>query len=220
MRGVKLAARPTTTGAPLTAMPKRRRQASSTDDSDSDDSDEEVQQDGRVVYFYADVSRESVLRLVRALRRASEHAIRHSVACSEAAFVQLFIHSDGGDVYAGLSGMDHIRNCPVPVHTIADGFVASAATLLLLAGRRRYCQPHASLLIHQLSSHFAGKYCELKDEMQNSKSIMKMFKQIYKSTTKLTDEQLQDLLSKELTVTATRSLKLGFVDAIYGDDRA
>ena len=193
---------------------KRRYRAS---DSDDDTDDDEIVQKGNTVYFYSEVTRESVLKLTLALEKAAMAALNHSSLTSDP-YVELFINSDGGDAYAGLSGMDHIRNSKVPVHTVADGFVASAATFLLLGGRRRYAMANASVLIHQLSAYFNGKYCELKDELQNSKAVMKTFRRIYRSSTKLTDEQLDNLLSKELALDSKKCLKYGFVDFIVQNE--
>ena len=48
----------------------------------------------------------------------------------------IYVHicSYGGDVFAGLALMDLIKNNEIPITTIVEGPVASAATLMFLGG--------------------------------------------------------------------------------------
>jgi ATP-dependent protease ClpP protease subunit len=100
------------------------------------------------------------------------------------------------------------------ITTIADGYVASAATLLMLGGHQRIAMANARILIHQLSTGFWGKYVDLLDEVQNSKELMNAFKIIYSSKTSLDKRKLQSLLKKELHMNANQALEVGFVSSI------
>ena len=102
----------------------------------------------------------------------SDELLLHSVLSEcEPTPIFLYIHTDGGDAYAGLSAMDHIKNMRVPVHTVVDGLCASAGTFILMGGEKKYALRHSSVLIHQLRLGFWGTYEDLKDEMQNSDKI-------------------------------------------------
>jgi ATP-dependent Clp protease, protease subunit len=67
--------------------------------------------------------------------------------------IDLYIHSPGGSVDAGLAIYDTMQFIKPDVSTICMGMAASMGALLLAAGARgkRYCLPHARILIHQLS---------------------------------------------------------------------
>ena len=52
--------------------------------------------------------------------------------------------------------------------------IASAATFMFLAGKKRFMSPNATVLIHQVSTSFWGKFEDLKDEVKNTTEIMKM----------------------------------------------
>jgi ATP-dependent Clp protease protease subunit len=67
--------------------------------------------------------------------------------------IDLYIHSPGGSVDAGLAIYDTIQFIKPDVSTICMGMAASMGALLLAAGApgKRYCLPHARILIHQLS---------------------------------------------------------------------
>ena len=123
----------------------------------------------------------------------------------------LHIQSSGGDAYAGLSGMTTIHNCRVPVVTIVDGFVASAATFLVLGGHERWMQKHANMLIHQIRTEFWGRYDELKDEMYNSEHLMKMLKTIYKTNSTMPKKTINCILKKEMYLSSSECFNYGLV---------
>jgi ATP-dependent Clp protease protease subunit len=49
--------------------------------------------------------------------------------------IQMYIHSPGGEVYAGLAIYDAMRQIKAPISTTAVGMTASFGTVLLAAGR-------------------------------------------------------------------------------------
>ena len=169
-----------------------------------------VTRDGVAVYFHTDVTKASVLALLKCVREASACATQHTHPLHKPT-VYLYIHSGGGDAYAGLSGMDHLLHNSVPITTVADGMVASAATFLLLAGSHRIAFRHSFLLIHQLSTGFEGKYAEMLDEVHNSHALMDTLRSIYRERTSLPPKRMERLLHKEVTMDAEHCLKDGFV---------
>tara|TARA_B110000046_G_scaffold5113_1_gene5417 strand:- start:2398 stop:3012 length:615 start_codon:yes stop_codon:yes gene_type:complete len=196
---------------------KRARCAADDDAAESaatpSDSLDLLRRDGTAVYFCADVTKATVFKLLQLLREATACALEHAHPGRDPS-VHLYVHSDGGDVFAGLSAYDHIRANRVPVTTVADGMVASAASLLLLAGETRLAMSHASVLIHQLSTGFAGKYADLLDEVQNSSALMDSLHAIYRARTDMSAKRLAVLLKKERCLDATRCLREGFVHAL------
>lgn len=168
---------------------------------------------GSCVFFYCDVDRKTILRLGSLLREAAEEAIRTTSSSPSPPSVRLYIHSDGGDAYAGLSGMHHIRACPVPVTTVADGYVASAATLLLLAGTERVAVPHSHVLIHQLRTAFSGRYDEMRDEFSNSTRLMDTLSRVYQEETSLSKKDVQRHLQTEVCMEVAECIEVGIVEA-------
>jgi ATP-dependent Clp protease protease subunit len=72
--------------------------------------------------------------------------------------ISLYINSPGGSVSAGLAIYDTMRLIPNDVSTLALGLAGSMAQFLLCAGTRgkRFCLPHAQVLMHQGSAGFGG----------------------------------------------------------------
>ena len=75
--------------------------------------------------------------------------------------IKLYITSNGGYVYQVFSIIDTIKSLVVPVHTICKGFVASAGTLLSLAGEKRFITKNSYMLIHELRAGTWGKYTHM-----------------------------------------------------------
>ena len=176
-----------------------------------DDDDENIVTLNDRVFFYADVSVKNILKLIKCLHQANQYCLHNLYE----PVIYLYINSYGGDLFAGLSGMDHIRLNTVKIITIADGYVASAATFLLLAGFEKKSLTNARILIHQLSTEFEGKYNDLLSEMNNSKELMKTLENIYLTNTNFEQNDLKQLLGKELHLNSIEAHKYGIIDEIW-----
>ena len=190
------------------------------EDHATEDIDDVVYRRGTDIFFWTDVTQASIIRLLEMLHEATEEAllkqkkkVRRGLQFNPT--VHLYIQSYGGDVFAGLSAMAHIRNNPVDVVTVADGMVASAATLLLLGGSVRYILPYSHILIHQLSAGFFGKHQDLLDESKNASNIMQSLSEIYLTETRLGEKRIKKLLAKELDLTTEQCIQFGVVKSIF-----
>ena len=182
---------------------KRPRNTEVEEDEEEDDNCLEIH--GSHVYFYTDVTKKNIVLMFKYLNQAAQHAYSHNET------VHLHIHSDGGCAYAGMNAMNFIKKSKFKIITIAEGFVASAATLLLLGGHERYCVPYTHILIHQLKTGFWGKFEDLKDEFKNSTLIMNDLKTIYKTSTEIPESIIDDLLKNEACLTATQCVEYKIV---------
>ena len=86
------------------------------------------------IYFYEDITTQSVLTLSKHLLTLENNLLKvqQELTLEETPKIFIYIQSNGGDAYAGLSIMNTLENMRVPVVTIVNGIVASAATLMLL----------------------------------------------------------------------------------------
>ena len=167
------------------------------------------------VFFYGDVNESNILELNTKLLKLSKVLMKKSMELSGyKPRITLHIKSDGGDVYAGLSAMDHISASRVPVDTVADGLCASAATFILMGGARRYMRPSGYVLIHQMSSGFWGKYEEMKDEMKSCEKIMKIIRNIYQQKTVIPTKKLNQMMKRDIYLTAIECQQYQIVDEI------
>lgn len=128
--------------------------------------------------------------------------------------IMLYITSNGGLLHQVFSAIDTIKGLKVPVHTVCKGMVASAGTLLSLAGKKRFMTKNAYMLIHELRSGHYGKYTHLSESYENSKQMMEHIRDYYLTNTKLTVEDLDSQLPKDLYWTPTKCLEKGLIDEI------
>ena len=128
--------------------------------------------------------------------------------------IKLHITTYGGTVYDVFTVIDTIKNMKVDVHTICKGIVASAGTLLSLAGKRRYITENSYMLIHEIRSGMWGKFTELKEEYENVTELMEHLKKYYLKNTKMTEEEIIEQLRKDTMWNAQTCLEKGLVDEI------
>ena len=181
-----------------------------------DKSASEVNPQGNKIYFYNDVSRDSILNLNRQIDEVSKQMkiIQFTYNLPEPPHIEIHMCSDGGEIFAAMSSVDKIINNSVPVDTFCEGIVASAATLLSSVGRKRYITKSSCMLVHQVSSGLWGNYTQFKDEIKNLELIMNLIKGVYMKRTTFNSTELEDLLSHDLYLNAEKCLACGLVDEI------
>ena len=70
------------------------------------------------------------------------------------------------------------------------------------------------MLIHELSTFIGGKLSEITQDYKNSILVENKIEEIYMRHTKLEKEELQDLLKRDVLLSAEDALKKGMVDEI------
>lgn len=182
-------------------------------DEDSESEDEtnfSIKTKGNEIYYYEDIEKEQILELKSQIKDLTYELQIKSIKYDFEPHIKLFIYSGGGDAYMGLSIYDFIKKNKVPIHTYIDGYIASAATFMFLGGYKRYMSPNSSVLIHQVSTSFWGKYEELKDECKNTTNLMEAVKNLYEENTNIKEKTLKKLLKRELFLTYNECKKIGF----------
>lgn len=176
----------------------------------------DVMPQGNKIYFYSEVTRESILNLNRQIDELSKQMqiVQLTYNLPEPPRIEIHICSDGGDIFAGLAAVDKIVSNSVPVDTYCEGIVASAATLLSAVGHKRYITKSSCMLIHQVSSGLWGNYMQFKDEIKNLELLMNIIKGVYLKRTTFDDKELEELLNHDLCLNAERCLENGLVDKI------
>ena len=167
------------------------------------------------IYYYSNVNRESASELNKKIGELESKSLTLGNNLDiDPPTLKLLINSGGGSITAGISSMDTILRCKVPIHTYVDGFAASAATFISVVGEKRFISRNSYMLIHQLSGNFWGKYSEFEDEKQNLDLMMKTIKDVYKKYTKLPMKKLDEILKHDLMWDAETCLEYGLVDEI------
>lgn len=187
-----------------------------TDVDSSKSSKESLSVGSNQIFFYDDVTRQSIYTLNRQLDSTAKSiqllGIHYNLTILPP--IDMFINSEGGEVFSAFSAVDRIKSSKVPVHTYVEGFCASAATLLSVCAHKRYIRKNGFMLIHQVRSGMWGTFAEFEDEMENLELIMKYIKQIYLTNTKIPESDLNEILKHDTYLNAEECVKYGLVDEI------
>lgn len=119
----------------------------------------------------------------------------------------LELSSMGGDAYVSLAFYSRIRNSKIPIHIIGNGFIASAAVLILAAGHTRAMTKESWVMVHEESEemncevHQAERMIKHQREMENQADRIleertgtpaKEWKDMHTMTTYLTSQECLD----------------------------
>lgn len=168
------------------------------------------------IYFNDDITMETINKLTKQMRALQTKLLSMAASLKiEPPPIRLHITSDGGSVFAAFRAINCIKNLSVDVHTIVDGYAASAATMISVCGDKRYINKYSNMLIHELRSATSwNKMSELEDEVDNMKKIMDQIKDIYVEHTNLTRSELSKLLKRDMDWDVNKCLQAGLVDEI------
>ena len=175
-----------------------------------------IEVDENRIYFYCQVGQNEALELNRLIRKLDVEMkyLADRLSCPKVP-IHLHINSPGGDAFSGLSIVDTIKSCRTPIYTYVDGSAASAATLIAMAGDKRYASQNSFMLLHQPSIIWGGKLDEFMDEVQNQKSIYEKIKRIYLENSDISEDDLEELLQHELWLDVETCIEHGFIDKVY-----
>lgn len=170
------------------------------------------------IYFYSNVNRESIYKLVKNIDEITLK-LNSLVNDYELENPKIYIHinSFGGSLFAVLACIDKIKKSKIPIITIIEGSCASAATFISLMGHERRMTKSSFMLIHQLSSSFWGKMSEIEDEFYNLQSLTKIIKDLYINNANLPKSgkhSLNNILKHDLWLSSDICKKLGLIDTI------
>jgi ATP-dependent protease ClpP protease subunit len=177
------------------------------------------------VYFYTTVSNGTIISLQKEIRTT---IIRMRTKYREAedtgltvAYDPIFIHinSPGGGIFACFGFIDFLTqmkksNSDLKFHSIVEGRVASAGTLMSVVCDKRLITEYGYMLIHQLSAGTWGKYAEIKDDVFNFDTLMARIKDIYKKHCTISEDKIDEILSHDIYWNAEKCLETGLVDEI------
>jgi ATP-dependent Clp protease protease subunit len=131
--------------------------------------------------------------------------------------VQLYIHSPGGSVTAGLAIYDTMQFIRPDVSTICIGSSASMATILLCAGAKgkRLALPNATIHMHPAGVGQIGGYAP--DVEIQARELLRMqskIRQIMADHTGQTLEKISHDFDRDLYMDAQQALAYGIVDEV------
>lgn len=131
--------------------------------------------------------------------------------------IHLRINSPGGDVFAARAMEQAIRAHPANVIAHIDGYAASAATYLALAGDEVEIVDGGFFMVHNSWSIAMGNAEEFRKTAGLLDQIDATIVATYAKRTNLDEGALRDMLAAETWIGAQQAVEEGWADRIAGD---
>ncbi len=133
--------------------------------------------------------------------------------------INLYIHSPGGEVYAGLAIYDTIRMLTAPVATYSLGFTGSMATFLLSAGqgRQRFALPHSTIHMHPTGGGSKGYTEDVRIATREQERLQTQVFHLMGKHTGHTWQEVEEFFIRDRYLNATEAKDFGIIDEIVGD---
>ena len=140
----------------------------------------------------------------------------HLAYVDPGADISLYINSPGGSVYDGMAIYDTMNFIKPDVATYGIGLQASMGAFLLSSGAKgkRFCLPHAKVMIHQPSSGTRGKVTDMEIDLKETLEVKEMLAKIM---AKNTDQKLSKVkadMERDYWMSPQEAVKYGLVDKV------
>jgi len=130
--------------------------------------------------------------------------------------ISMYINSPGGIVTAGLAIYDTMQYIRPSVQTYCVGQAASAASLLLMAGKKgeRYGLPNSRILVHQPSASYYGQAADIARHAQEIVKLKRRLNEIYAKHTGQSVEAVEKALDRDTYMNAEEAKAFGLIDTV------
>jgi ATP-dependent Clp protease protease subunit len=133
--------------------------------------------------------------------------------------ISFYINSPGGLVTAGLAVYDTMQYIRPDVSTLCIGQAASMGALLLTAGARgkRFCLPHARVMIHQVSGGFQGQATDIEIHAREILTMRARLNELYVRHTGQDLAVVEANMERDTFMSATQAKEFGLVDEVVAE---
>lgn len=170
------------------------------------------QSNDRIVYLSGEVNEHTISNVIVQLLAMANQSHKP---------IHLVVSTYGGSVDEMFSLYDAIKFLPCPVYTIGLGKIMSAGVLLLASGQKgkRQIGRSARVMVHPISSGFAGNIFELQAEVGEAQRLQNLMVQCLSDETKMNVDLVRKMMKTghDNYITPTEAIKLGIVDKLIGE---
>jgi ATP-dependent Clp protease protease subunit len=130
--------------------------------------------------------------------------------------IQMYIHSPGGSITAGLAIYDTMQLTRADVATFCVGMTASMATVLLCSGTpgKRYAMPNATVHMHQALGGARGQAADVEVAAKELLRENELIRQILVRHTGQDEERIRRDFDRDFFMTADQAKDYGMLDEI------
>jgi ATP-dependent Clp protease protease subunit len=130
--------------------------------------------------------------------------------------IALYINSPGGIVTAGLAIYDTMQFIKPDVSTICIGQAASMGAVLLAGGAagKRYCLPHARVMIHQPLGGFQGQAADMEIHAKEMLETRDRLNKILAKHTGQSVDRIKQDTDRDRFMAWDEAVKYGLIDRV------
>jgi len=130
--------------------------------------------------------------------------------------IALYINSPGGVVSSGLAVYDTMQFIKPDVSTICIGQAASMGAVLLAGGTRgkRYCLPHARMMIHQPHGGTQGQAVDIEIQAREILELRERLNKILAKHTGQSVERIKHDTDRDHFMDFNEAIKYGLIDKV------
>lgn len=127
----------------------------------------------------------------------------------------VFINSKGGCVNTGFQIYDYLKSLGLPITTIGQGYVASIATVIFMAGSTRLREPNTVFMIHLPQGDMGtyGTADQIEAFAKEVRSVEDRLIKFYIDAMQVTKEAIKPLLTNETWLTDEQTKDFGLTTA-------
>ena len=130
--------------------------------------------------------------------------------------ISLYLNSPGGDVNSLFAIYDTMQYIKPDIVTICFGQAASAAAVLLAAGKegKRLALPHSRVLLHQLYSGAQGQVSDIEIANKEVQRQRVQLEEVLAKHTGKTTKKIREDSDRDFIMNAEQALKYGIIDKV------
>jgi len=130
--------------------------------------------------------------------------------------IHLYINSPGGAVNAGMAIYDTMQFVKPNVSTVCVGQAASMGAVILAGGEKgkRYCLPHARIMIHQPMGGFQGQATDIDIHAREILRVRERLNQILVKHTGQSMEKVRQDTDRDNFMEGDEAVAYGIVDSV------
>ncbi|MBG9617523.1 head maturation protease, ClpP-related [Bacillus cereus] len=141
-------------------------------------------------------------------------AVRRKIQDVKAEKIHVHINSGGGSAFDGVAICNQLKQHDAEIIVHIDGWAASAASVIAMAGDKIVMPSNTMMMIHQASTFEYGNADLFEKTARDLRKIDSALAASYKKRFVGTDEELKQLLKDETWLTAEEAVALGLADEI------
>ena len=128
--------------------------------------------------------------------------------------INVYINSYGGEVAEGLAIYNALKRHSAKVVTYCDGFAASIASVIFMAGDERVMNDSSLLMIHNAWTMAVGNAEQLRKQADDLEKITQASITAYTAHSSLSEEEIKNLMDEETWILPEEALEYGFATSI------